>query len=168
MKSIRRQRVYPHPPDRVWTCLIDPRILATWLMPTENFEPIVGQRFRFRTKPAPGFDGIIHCTVLEAERPRRLVYTFGSGKKGIQFPTTVAWTLEQTRDGTRLTLEHSGFRGVGGFLLRSMMSNGWGKKLTRYMDVVLDRLEASGDDVDTTDLATLTNRNVPATTGTPR
>jgi hypothetical protein len=49
-----------------------------------------------------------------------------------------------------------------------MMSNGWGKKLTRYMDVVLARLEASRDDVSTTDLATLTNRNVPATTGAPR
>ncbi len=35
-----------------------------------NFEPHVGHEFQFRTKPAPGFDGIVNCVVLEVEPPR--------------------------------------------------------------------------------------------------
>lgn len=51
------------------------------------------------------------------------------------------------RNGTRLVLEHSGFQGVSGFLLRSMLGRGWGHKLTepQHFLAVLDRLAATGD-----------------------
>ena len=158
MRAIRRERVYAHPPERVWAALTEPRIIASWLMPTEGFEPVVGTRFRFRTKPAPGFDGIVHCTVVDVEPMRRLVYTWASGK-GVARPTTVRWTLDPVLDGTRLTLEHSGFHGLGGLILRGMLSGGWGKKLTQFMDIVLTRLERAHDDVARTDVDPLTERN---------
>jgi uncharacterized protein YndB with AHSA1/START domain len=145
VKQIRRERVYPHPPSRVWLALTEPRIIASWLMPTEGFKPEVGCKFRFRTRPAPGFDGIVHCTVVEVERDRRLAYTWASGK-GVKRPTLVRWTLAPEGTGTRLALGHSGFLGVGGFILRSMLAGGWGKKMEEFMDIVLQRLESVGDD----------------------
>jgi uncharacterized protein YndB with AHSA1/START domain len=147
VRSIRKEVTYPHPPHRVWRALTDPAILATWLMESD-IAPRVGHRFRFRTKPRSGFDGIVHCEVLEADPPHRLVYTWGGGPTK-ERPTVVTWTLAPTDDGrgTRLVLEHSGFHGVAGFLLRSMLGRGWGRKLGEpaHFLAVLDRL-ASADD----------------------
>ena len=147
MKSIRRELHYTHPPERVWRVLTDPAIVATWLMEPEGFEPRAGCRFRFRTKPAPGFDGVIHCEVIEANPPRRLSYSWASSKN-LEHPTLVSWTLEAASDGTRLLFEHSGFRGLSGLVLRSMLRNGWGKKLTRYMPEVLNRLAVDSSDAE--------------------
>lgn len=129
MKKILKEITYPHPPHRVWRALTDPKILAAWLMES-NIEPTVGHQFQFRTKPAPGFDGIVHARVLEADPPRRLVYSWAGGPSK-KHKTLVEWTLVPVADGTLLRLEHSGFEGIGGFFLRAMMGGGWGKKLTR-------------------------------------
>src|SRR5215208_2191324 len=99
MDGIRREVVYPHPPERVWRALTDPKVLASWLMPND-IAPRVGHQFTFRTKPAPGSDGIVRCEVLEADPPKRLVYTWGGGPTKAK-PTTVAWTLTRVESGTR-------------------------------------------------------------------
>jgi uncharacterized protein YndB with AHSA1/START domain len=143
VSSIRREVVYRHPPDRVWRALTDPAVLASWLMPND-IAPRVGHRFTFRTTPAPGFDGVVHCEVLEADPPRRLVYTWAGGPTKKR-PTVVTWTLERVDAGTRLTLEHTGFQGIGGWMLRSMLGRGWGHKLRepQHFAAVLDRLAAT-------------------------
>jgi uncharacterized protein YndB with AHSA1/START domain len=143
VKAIRKEVVYPHPAERVWRALTDPRIVATWLMETD-IEPRVGHRFQFRTKPGPGFDGIVHCEVLEADPPRRLVYSWAGGPTKKK-PTVVMWTLTPAGTGTRLVLEHSGFHGVAGFLLRAMLGRGWGHKLRepQHFLAVLERLADS-------------------------
>jgi uncharacterized protein YndB with AHSA1/START domain len=145
VKSIHREVVFPHPPERVWKALTDPRILGMWLMEADGFEPRVGCRFRFRTKPAPGFDGIIHCVVIDAEPPSRLTYTWASGK---QRSTTVRWQLHPHSDGTRLVLDHDGFGGVAGWVLKTMLGRGWGHKLRDYMPLLLERLAATADNPD--------------------
>ena len=55
--------VYEHAIDRVWAALTSAEALAAWLMPND-FRPEVGHHFTFRTRPAPGFDGIVRCEVL--------------------------------------------------------------------------------------------------------
>jgi uncharacterized protein YndB with AHSA1/START domain len=55
-RDVILERVYPHPPQAVWKALTDPKALSVWLM-ENDFQPRVGHRFRFRTKPRPGFDG---------------------------------------------------------------------------------------------------------------
>ncbi len=144
MKSIRREVFYPHPPERVWRALTEPALLASWLM-ENDIAPRIGHRFTFRTKPAPGFDGIVRCEVLEADPPRRLAYSWVGGPKK-RAPTTVEWTLIPEHSGTRLVLVHSGFSGVAGFLLRTMMGRGWGHKLAepQHFLAVLDRIKALG------------------------
>ena len=63
-KSIKVDREYDAPVEAVWAALTDKAALSEWLMPC-NFEPILGFEFEFRTKPSPGFDGIVSCKVLE-------------------------------------------------------------------------------------------------------
>ena len=142
MKRIRKEAVYPHPPERVWRALTDPRILATWFM-ENDIAPHVGHRFQFKTKPGPGFDGIVHCEVVTAEPPNRFAYTWAGGP--IRKPTLVEWTLTPVERGTHVVLEHSGFEGIGGALMRTMLGRGWGHKIEQpeHLLAVLNRLALS-------------------------
>ncbi|WP_405736689.1 SRPBCC domain-containing protein [Streptomyces sp. NBC_01537] len=87
------------PPAKVWRALTEADRLARWLMPND-FQPVVGHRFTFRTEPRPqqGFDGIVHCEVLELAPQRRLRIAWRGGR----LDTTVTWTLEPEGRGTRL------------------------------------------------------------------
>lgn len=128
MGEIEVEAVYPHPPERVWRALTDSDELEAWLM-VNDFEPRVGHRFQFRDEPKPGWRGIVDCEVLEVDEPRRLSYSWRGNEDGD--PTIVTFTLEPSDGGTRLRLEHSGFRGVGGFFTRLILSLGWKRKLLR-------------------------------------
>jgi uncharacterized protein YndB with AHSA1/START domain len=131
-RDIRIERRYPHPPEAVWRWLANREAMAEWLMPN-TFEPVAGHRFEFRTRPAPGFDGIVHCEVIEITPPRRLAFTWAGG--GID--TVVTFDLVPELDGTRLVLTQAGFAGAKGVILSFMLGNGWnamlGKKLPRLL-----------------------------------
>ena len=128
---------YPHPRPKLWAALTDSAALAIWLMPND-FRPLVGHRFQFKTKPAPGFNGIIDCVVLEMIPLERLVYSWAGG--GIS--TTVRWMLKDAPGGTELTLEHTGFNGWRGFIVGSMLGRGW---KSRILSVRLPNLLAEWD-----------------------
>jgi uncharacterized protein YndB with AHSA1/START domain len=130
---------YPVAPEFVWRAITDASLLREWLM-ENDFRPEVGARCQFRMKPMPGFDGIVHCEVLEVERNRRLVYSWDGG--GSWGKTTLVWTLEPSGAGTRLQLEHRGFQGFRPFLLSLMMGSGWKKKLTTVVGTIAARLAA--------------------------
>ncbi|MFG2056081.1 SRPBCC domain-containing protein [Micromonospora sp. NPDC048930] len=95
-----------HPPTKVWQALTDSDLLARWLMPND-FRPVPGHRFTFRTTPRPdqGFDGLVHCELLELDEPHRLRWSWRGGR----LDTVVTWTLVPEGRGTRLFLEHAGF-----------------------------------------------------------
>jgi uncharacterized protein YndB with AHSA1/START domain len=94
------------PPERVWQALTDPELLARWLMPND-FEPVVGHEFTFRTDPVPdrGFDGVIRCQVLELDPPRLVRFSWRSRP----LDTTVSFRLAAEGSGTRLFIVHDGF-----------------------------------------------------------
>lgn len=46
-------------------------------------------------------------------------------------PTTVTWALEPVPEGTRVRLVHTGFRGVGGRIVRLILGSGWRSLLAR-------------------------------------
>jgi len=106
-----------------------------------TFLPIVGHRFQFRTKPAPGFDGIVQCEVREVSPPERLVYTWTGG--GVD--TRLIWTLKRVPEGTNLTLDHTGFKGLRGMIVRGILGKGWRSKiLIMNLPALLDRWSGSG------------------------
>jgi len=97
--------------EKLWSALTDSSKLAKWVanihtgQPMENnFKPVVGHRFQFRTQPTEYWNGIIEGEVLIVEEPNRLSYTWASGEKH-----TVTWTLQDLGDGkVNLHLEQTG------------------------------------------------------------
>lgn len=127
-RNLRFEVVYPHSVDSVWHAITDSEALAEWLMPND-FRAELRHRFTFQTHPAPGFDGVIQCKVVECDPPRRLAYTWAASN-GID--TLVRFSLEPFgASSTRLVLEHNGFAGLQGLLLSFILSAGWKKKILR-------------------------------------
>ncbi len=139
-RDLHFECVYPHSIDNVWAALTNAEALSQWLMPN-NFEPRVGHNFQFRTKPAPGFDGIVHCVVLEVQPPQRLVYSW----KGGGVDTRLTWALKTVPSGTLLSLDHTGFRGLRGLFVSTILGRGWGSRiLFRNLPALLNRWSGSG------------------------
>ena len=97
-----------HLPEKVWRALIDPVLLAEWLLPVVNLKLESGAAFTFKTQPYPGWDGIVNCRFLEIEPHRKLSYTWVVGDMVLD--TVVTFTLTPTASGTRLSLVQSGFK----------------------------------------------------------
>jgi uncharacterized protein YndB with AHSA1/START domain len=143
MADVVLERTYPHAPERVWRALTDPTAIADWLMTPHGFEPRVGCRFQFRVpKPPPGWRGIVDCEVLVVDPPRTLAYSWQGEPK--HRPTKVTWTIEPAPEGAHLKLVHSGFRGVGGMLLRWMLGGGWKGMVEKHIPDVLSRMTDTG------------------------
>lgn len=141
-KSIVLTRVYAYPPDRVWRALTDPSALSEWLMPTD-FQPRVGHKFQFRASPVPGWRGFVECEVLELDPPRRMVLSW-AGHENMSHPTQVSWTLEPAEGGTRLTLEHSGFRGLRGMIDRFALKTGLHRMYDEALPKALQHVTDTG------------------------
>lgn len=103
------ERVFPHPPQKLWRALTESTLLAQWMM-SNDFEPVSGREFQFRTEPKPPqWDGIVDCKVLVVEPLQRLSYHWGVGGSESGMQWVVLWTLTPTEGGTHLRMEQSGF-----------------------------------------------------------
>ena len=124
------EKVLPYPPERIWRTLTRSELLAKWLMPND-FEPVVGYRFTFKTKPMGDWDGIVHCEVLECVSPQRLRYSWQGGSDsnpqyGSRLVSDVTWTLAPAGGGTLVRMVHDGFVFPGNRFAYDAMSPGWG------------------------------------------
>jgi uncharacterized protein YndB with AHSA1/START domain len=99
------ERDLPHPPEKLWRALTQPHLIAEWLM-QNDFQPVVGHRFRLRMDPQPNWNGVIDCQVLVIEPNKTLSYAWGA----LGLESVVTFTLTPTGTGTHLRMEHSGFR----------------------------------------------------------
>lgn len=95
-----------HPPEKVWRALTEPELLARWLLPVVDLHLAPGAAFRFEAQPQPGWDGRVHCRILEIDAPRKLKYAWVVG----DMDTVVTFSLAPTATGTHLSLVHTGFR----------------------------------------------------------
>jgi uncharacterized protein YndB with AHSA1/START domain len=105
------EREMPHPPEKVWRALTQSALIDQWLM-KNDFQPVVGHRFKFRAAPMAHWNGVTDCEVLVVEPNRRLSYRWHSSgdEAATGLKTVVAWTLTPTNGGTLLRMEQSGFR----------------------------------------------------------
>jgi uncharacterized protein YndB with AHSA1/START domain len=94
-----------HSPEKIWRALTQGALIKEWLM-DNDFQPVVGHKFNFRSTPNPHWDGIVHSEVLVVEPNQKLSYTWSS----LGLVTVVVWTLTATGSGTLVRMEQSGFR----------------------------------------------------------
>jgi len=99
------ERVFPHPPEKLWRALTETPLITQWLM-NNDFEPVVGRKFQFRADPVPNWNGVIDSEVLVVEPLKRLSYRWNS----LGLDSVVLWTLTPAEGGTHVRMEHSGFR----------------------------------------------------------
>jgi uncharacterized protein YndB with AHSA1/START domain len=102
-EQVRLNIIYPHPPEKVWQALTDSQILNIWMM-SNNFEPLLGHKFKFESNSLPGIKTIIHCEVVELEKPKRLAYTWQD--EMTSEPSLVVWKLNPVKGGTQVKLSH--------------------------------------------------------------
>ena len=139
-RDLKFEAEYPHPPEKVWRALTDSKAIAQWLMPND-FEPRLGHKFMFTSTPQPGWDGKTYCEVIELDPPRTLAYTWRGGP----IDTVVRWRLEPTAAGTRITLEHTGFRGIKALMVSAIMGSGWKGIVHQHILAVLEKMDEHGN-----------------------
>lgn len=139
-RVIKHQFFFPHAPETVWGYLTIPELMEQWLM-KNDFQPIPGHNFHFRTNPIPGlnFDGIFYCKVIEVVPFKKLSYSWASGPGDgkISLDSIVTWKLEQKDKGTELFLEHSGFAKEENLDFYNGLMHGWVEKLNK-IDTLLN------------------------------
>jgi uncharacterized protein YndB with AHSA1/START domain len=96
----------PHPPDKVWRALTEPKLLTQWLLPIFDFHLEPGTAFTFKTQPFPGWDGTVNCRILEVVPNQKISYSWCVPS----LDTVVTFTITPTATGTRLNLVQSGFK----------------------------------------------------------
>jgi uncharacterized protein YndB with AHSA1/START domain len=103
-RSVVIEREMSYPPEKIWRALTEGTLIKEWLM-DNDFQPVVGHSFKFRSTPVPNWDGVINSQVLIVEPNKKLSY--GWGTMGME--SVVTWTLTPTDAGTHVRMEHSGF-----------------------------------------------------------
>lgn len=141
-RSIQHTVFFPHAAQVVWEYLTQPELIAQWLM-ENDFQPIVGYDFQFKTRPMPnfGFDGIVYCKVLEVVPHKKLSYSWkgGPGNGQVTLDSIVVWTLHPKENGTELHLDHSGFREMEQYAIApifQLMQEGWLKNMLKIAELI--------------------------------
>jgi len=138
---------YPHSPVKVWRALTDPALIPLWTATGKGgrpvgFAPAVGTRFQLVARPTPGWSGVVECEVLEVREPSLLRYSWrGDADDDL---TQVTYRLEPRGDGTRFTWDHTGFTGVGGFLVSRLLASVRRRMLGVGLPAVLADLDDEG------------------------
>ena len=103
-RSLVIEREMAQPPEKIWRALTEGSLIKEWLM-DNDFQPVVGHSFQFRSTPVPNWNGIIDSHVLVVEANKKLSYSWGA----LGLENVVTWTLTPTAAGTHVRMEHSGF-----------------------------------------------------------
>ncbi|MCU0422426.1 MAG: SRPBCC domain-containing protein [Bacteroidia bacterium] len=135
--TIEINKLFPYDIETVWNALSNADALSEWLMPTD-FVLEKNRTFTFRTKPQPGFDGIVRCEIVDFTIPSFLQYTWQGGP--LKKPTLVTFRLVAVPEGTMLYFSHSGFEGlINRYIVRYILGKGWEslltKKINKYFQV---------------------------------
>lgn len=116
--------------EKLWSALTDSGKLAKWIM-SNDFKPVVGHRFQFRTEPNEWWDGIVEGEVLIVEAPNRLSYTWASGDE----KHTVVWTLQDLGNGkVNLHLDQTGFSNPHGLQGAKHGWSAWAAELEKLLE----------------------------------
>jgi uncharacterized protein YndB with AHSA1/START domain len=140
-------RDYPSPIEDVWAVMTQPELVARWTTTgqggrPDGFAPVAGTTFRFVGKPTVGWAGVVYCEVISVDAPHSLHYTW-RGEEDSDDVTDVTYLLEETPEGTRFTWRHTGFTGLGGFAMATLLGRVRRRMLTDGVPPVLAEYRSS-------------------------
>ena len=121
LPDIERSIIIDAPIQKVWDAVSTSEGLSAWLMPND-FQPVLGFEFTFRSEPKNGWDGIVYCKVMELNPPERIGFTW-TGNGMDQYVSFELVPLE--KNATQFILVHSGWKAEHA-MLREIMYEGWG------------------------------------------
>lgn len=107
--SLRLERTYEAPVERVWAAWTDPELLAQWFCPNPELvlEVDADARVGGALRVVMGGTYALSGTYTEVDAPRLLEFTWRWDHE--EDSTLVRVELEPTASGSRLVLQHSGF-----------------------------------------------------------
>ena len=103
--TIKKDKTYPFPIGLVWNAISDQEAITAWFIKAD-FKAETGYKYKFTHESTT-----ITGEVLVSDPTFDLVYTWIVS--GTDTETTVKWHLEETEEGTHLSLEHSGIENYG-------------------------------------------------------
>jgi uncharacterized protein YndB with AHSA1/START domain len=110
MQQVTRSIEIKATPRAVWRWLATQEALRRWISPNIEIDLRVGGAYRFL---GPDEKTWVSGTVLELEAEKRLILSWLEEGMGWQRPARLAITLAPSAAGTRVTLIHDGFEGIG-------------------------------------------------------
>ena len=141
--TIERQLVIPVARQRVWDAITSPEQIAGWFSDSITMELEPGAPIVFQWN---GY-GERRGRVEAVEPPNRFAYRWiptDEADHSIPFDevpsTLVEYTLEETPDGTRVTVTESGFSGLPDHVREQMVkgnTEGWIMKTTALLDYLV-------------------------------
>lgn len=113
--SVRVERTYRAPPERVFDAWLDPAIVAKWMAPGQitasaKIDPRVGGRYQVFHSVAGTSAGGFDASIVELDRAHRIAFDWGfwgpEREQGPKYDSRLALTFSPTPSGTRLVLVH--------------------------------------------------------------
>lgn len=109
MPEVVRSIEIAAPPSAVWRWIATPDGLRRWLSPTLEIDLRVGGAYRLLGPDQTSISG----TVLELVPEGALILSWLEEGGDWVYPARLVITLAPTPVGTRVTLRHDGFAGIG-------------------------------------------------------
>jgi uncharacterized protein YndB with AHSA1/START domain len=110
MPSVARSIEIASPPSVVWRWFATEDGLRQWITPHLEIDLQVGGSYRLRNE---GQDTWVRGTVLEVVPEGSLVLSWFEEGSDWVHPARLVFTLVPTEAGTRVSLSHDGFPGIG-------------------------------------------------------
>ena len=110
MPAVVRSIEIEAPPSVVWRWLATPEGLRRWISPNLEIDLRVGGAYRLLN---PGEETWISGTVLELVPEGELILSWLEEGGDWVYPARLVFSLTPTPVGTRVTLAHDGFAGIG-------------------------------------------------------
>lgn len=129
-KTITKEQIIRATPERVFEALTKKQELERWFVPKADIELIPGGTFRIEMAPGIGEHGKVKVV-----KPSQL-FSF-TWEALSPTPTTLTFELRPEKDGTLLTLTHSGIGEGEGWEVYTTISKAWDthlKDLTSWIE----------------------------------
>lgn len=110
MPQVTRSIEIPASPRAVWRWLASQDALRQWISPNLEIDLRVGGTYRFL---GPDDKTWVSGTVLELQAQKSLILSWLEEDSGWLHPARLVITLAPAAGGTRVTLIHDGFEGIG-------------------------------------------------------